>query len=221
VTVELTEVEGRVIGCLMEKERTTPDHYPLTLNALLSACNQKSNREPVMTLSEREVVDALDALRYEKHLVYQVMAAGSRVPKYRHEMDATLGLAPPDHAVISVLLLRGPQTAGEIKAHVGRSFRFESLGAVMDAVESLMRREDGPLVVELPRRPGRRERRFMHALFGTAVAMESGDREVAAPAVAEVAGRADLEQRVADLESEVAALRQRVFGGEASEDTER
>lgn len=163
--VELSESEARVLGCLVEKALTTPEYYPLTLNSLTLACNQKSNRRPVMSIEEPEVVRALDRLR-SLHLVWETQVAGSRVPKYEHNILDRWRFRPQEMALLGVLLLRGPQTLGEIRARTGRMFLFQDLTEVENTLRSLERHDEGPFTVELPRLPGHKESRFMHLLCG-------------------------------------------------------
>jgi len=162
-------VEARVIGALMEKEITTPDHYPLSLNALTNACNQKSNRDPVMNLSETEVQEALDSL-HRKHLVLDRSGFGSRVVKFKQRFCNTefsdLHFTPGETAIVCLLLLRGPQTPGELRARSGRLHAFAGLDEVQQCLETLAGREEGPLVAALPREPGRREIRWSQLFTG-------------------------------------------------------
>ena len=162
---ELNEIEARVLGCLVEKHLTTPDHYPLTLNSLTAACNQKSNRMPVMSIGEPEIVRALDRLR-SLHLVWETQVAGSRVPKYEHNISDRWKLSPPEVALLGVLLLRGPQTLGELRGRTGRMFPFDDLQQVRDSLSNLANHEQGPFSLELPRLPGHKESRFTHMLCG-------------------------------------------------------
>lgn len=210
-------VEARVVGALMEKEITTPDHYPLSLNALTNACNQKSNRDPVMNLTETEVQEALDSL-HRKHLVLDRSGFGSRVVKFKQRFCNTefsdLHFTPGETAIVCLLLLRGPQTPGELRSRSGRLHTFGSLGEVQQCLESLAGREEGALVTALPREPGRREIRWSHLFCGEPVV------ETSAPAPARLTGsepatsKADatlerieaLEERVADLVERLARL---------------
>jgi len=206
-------VEARVIGALMEKEITTPDHYPLSLNALTNACNQKSNRDPVMSLSEAEVQEALDSL-HRKHLVLDRSGFGSRVVKFKQRFCNTefsnLHFTPGETAIVSLLLLRGPQTPGELRSRSGRLHAFGSLDEVQRCLEALAGSEEGPLVAALPREPGRREIRWAHRFGGEPAAPVGG----AAPAVEPAAVEPDpalerieaLEARVADLVERLARL---------------
>ncbi len=204
--IQLNEVEARILGCLLEKERTTPDLYPLTLNALQSACNQKSSRSPIMDLTTSQIETALDSMRYEKHAVYQVSQAGSRVPKYKHNFEKIGTFSEPDSSVLAVLLLRGPQTAAEIKTHGERLHHFESREDVEQLLEDLRSSEAGPFVIRLEREPGRRERRYMHLLSGPPSApADAADDEAAADSPQ--GDSAPTPSRLDTLESEVAALR--------------
>jgi uncharacterized protein YceH (UPF0502 family) len=213
VDVCLTPYEARVIGCLLEKERTTPEQYPLSLNALTNACNQKSSREPVMQLDETTVRDTVDALT-KKGYVIEKSGFGSRVAKFRHRFCNTefspLQFSDQEVGVVCVLLLRGPQTPGELRARTDRLCRFEDVREVEATLDGLMSRDDGPFVARLPREAGRREARYAH-LFGGDV--ELGDSEVAAvvdgPAT-ETDRLERLERVVAQLQTEVAELHARL-----------
>lgn len=201
---ELNAKEARVIGCMMEKQVTTPDQYPLSLNAITLACNQKTNREPVMDLSESEVQQQLDLL-LRRHFLRTLSGFGNRVVKYEQRFCNSefgqLKLSPAELAVIATLLLRGAQTPGELRTRTNRMHEFSDVSEVEEVLQQLTTREDGPFVVRLPREPGKRESRFMH-LF-------SGQIE-AAPAEAEEANNGELAGRVAQLEAEVAELKQQV-----------
>lgn len=164
MNVELNEVECRVLGCLIEKENTTPDYYPLTLNALTNACNQKSNREPVVDYSEEWVEQALDSLR-EKNLVYVLYGSGSRTAKYKHLALKYFELELPEIAILCVLLVRGSQTLGEFNQRTSRIYEFSGLDEINQTVEGLIRRET-PLIVKLPKQPGQKEVRYAHLLSG-------------------------------------------------------
>ena len=165
--MQLSPVETRVLGCLMEKERTTPETYPLTLNALIAACNQTTNREPLMVLGDREVETALDALRSKK-LATVVFGAGSRVQKYRNTLADIYNLSPQESALLCVLLLRGPQTAGELRGRAERMAGFATLADVENVANGLTEGDD-PLVRLLPARPGQKERRYVQLLSGEPV----------------------------------------------------
>jgi len=196
----LSPIEARVLGSLAEKEMTTPEYYPLSLNALTNACNQKTNREPVMTLDETDVVRALDRLR-QLGLATQ-SAEGSRVPKYGHNLPGKFRLEPEELAVLTELLLRGPQTVGELRARADRMHPFADLAAVEEVLDELMEKEP-PLAVRLPRQPGRKEHRYAHLLAGEADVEESAP---ATPESATLRVRAENE-RIAALEGEMADLR--------------
>ena len=183
---------------------TTPDAYPLTLNALRLACGQKSNRDPVVEMTDRDVLRALDGL-VEHRLAYQVSAAGSRVPKYAHRADDQLGLEPPALAVLAELMLRGPQTPGELRARAGRMSPLATVAEVTAVLDPLTVYEPAPLATQLPRQPGRKECRFAHLLGGPPTV---ADGEVTPPRSepARVALHAE-DERVERLAAEVAALR--------------
>ena len=196
----LNEVEARVLGALLEKEITTPDYYPLSLNALVNACNQKSNRDPVMNLDEDSVRNALRAL-HDNSLARSVSAADSRVTKYEHRLQEAFNFDRREASIFCELLLRGPQTPGELRSRAERMHHFDDLGEVQSALQRLMNREP-PLVKVLARQPGTKESRYIHLLSGDMdPASSSGVRE--APAVA---GR-EYTDKFSRLESEVAELR--------------
>ncbi|HVF41579.1 MAG TPA: YceH family protein [Pyrinomonadaceae bacterium] len=202
----LNEAEVRVVGSLVEKQVTTPDYYPLTLNALVNACNQLSNRDPVVKYDERAVEYAIDSLR-TRNLVYIFYGAESRVPKYKHMMREVYALSPQELAVMCVLMLRGPQTVGEIRGRTGRLYEFAELREVEETLDGLARRDE-PLVLKLPRQTGRKDARYTHLLSGTPEFEEPGEETSAhAPARAPSPARAAEGERVARLESEVEALR--------------
>jgi uncharacterized protein len=201
----LSAAEARVLGCLLEKQLATPQYYPLTLNSLTLACNQNSNREPVTAYDEAEVSGAVSGLR-EKGLARAVLASGSRGAKYRHVLDETWGLDAQHRAVLAVLLLRGPQTVGELRLRTERMAPFDSLAEVEEVLGLLAARE-APLGRQLGRLPGQKEARFAHLLSGEPAADEvpSDDPGPRPPALAEtVAGLAD---QVAHLQGELAELR--------------
>lgn len=157
----LTPVEGRILGVLIEKQIATPDYYPLTLNALVNACNQKSNRHPVMELGEEDVETHLQRLR-ERHLVWQVRTHGSRMPKFEHNMKDVADFSLWELAIFCELLLRGPQTPGELRTRASRLAEFHGLASVEHTLGKLSAHEKGPFVVQLPRRPGQKETRYAH-----------------------------------------------------------
>ncbi len=192
--------EARVLGVLVEKQRTVPDTYPLTLNALVAGCNQKSSRDPVLTLSDTDVQEALDGL---KHRSLAIETSGGRVMHYAHNAERALTLPSQSVALMGALLLRGPQTAGELRINTERMHRFADISTVEAFLNELAEREAGALVAELPRTPGTRETRWMQLLSEAAPAMESAANAAPAPGV-DVAALAD---EVAMLRDEVAALR--------------
>jgi uncharacterized protein YceH (UPF0502 family) len=210
--IELTQYEARVIGALIEKEITTPDQYPLSLNALVNACNQKSNREPVLELDETTVQETLDAL-VKRSLVSDQSGFGSRTTKYKHRFCNTefgiLKFSKQELGIICALLLRGPQTPGELRSHTNRLCEFRDMQEVESALEHLMERNDGPFAAKLPREPGKRESRFMHLFSGDAPTVAfSGS----ANSTAELSGDESerlvlLELRVDDLEQEIMHLK--------------
>ena len=213
MNIELSPNEARVIGCLLEKEVTTPDQYPLSLNALTNACNQKTNRDPVLELTEAVVQQTVDALM-KKYLVSDKSAGyGGRVTKYKHRFCNTefgsLKFSKQEFGIICVLLLRGPQTPGELRARTNRLCDFADSEQVEATLKSLMAREDGPFIARLPRAAGARESRYAHLFSGVIESVE----ESAAPE--EAAPGAALSQRVTQLEEWVLELR--VQGGELAE----
>ena len=212
MNIQLTPNEARVIGCLMEKSVITPDQYPLSLNALVNACNQKSSREPVMALDPGVVERAVKDLIARGLVMTQEF--GGRVEKYQQRLCNThfaeIKFSPAEFAVVCLLLLRGPQTPGELKAHSGRLHEFAEPTDAEAALESLMTRSDGPFVARLPREPRRKDHAYAH-LFGGAV--ESVSKESRAADSAEAppsrpSALAELEDRVAKLEAQLAALKQ-------------
>jgi uncharacterized protein YceH (UPF0502 family) len=200
----LNPAEVRVLGSLVEKDITTPDYYPLTLNALTNACNQSSNRDPVVSLSEHDVVRGLDSLR-EKKLAFMFQGADSRVAKFGHRFAETFGLTRPEMAVMCVLMLRGPQTVGEIRGRTGRMHEFATLGEAAAVLDALAARMPDPLVARLARQAGYKEQRYAHLLAGEA-APPAGAAE---PAPEPAAMRLENE-RMARLEADAAALRAEV-----------
>ncbi|AWB02128.1 DUF480 domain-containing protein [Vibrio harveyi] len=210
--VELTAIEARVIGCLIEKEVTTPDQYPLSLNALTNACNQKSNREPVMSLSEADVLDAVDAL-IERRLVSDESGFNSRVSKYQHRFCNTefgdLQLTEQEKGIVCCMLLRGAQTPGEIRTRTNRLATFNDVKEVENVLEHLASEEKGPLVVKLPREAGKRESRYMHLFCGEVDISELAVAS-AAPSSAGSERISQLEQEVAELRTELTALKEQV-----------
>jgi len=201
--VILTEIEARVLGSLIEKDITTPDYYPLSLNALVNACNQKNNRDPVMTLDENTVRDALSTLQ-EKRLAGPARGADSRVTKYEHRLQEAYNFDRREIAIICVLLLRGPQTPGELRGRTDRMYHFEALEDVVSTLDRLAHR-DPPLAAALPRQPGTKETRYMHLFSGEAPEALSVNVERApTPANADSGSTVG---RISALEAEVASLR--------------
>jgi uncharacterized protein YceH (UPF0502 family) len=232
MNIQLTPLEARVIGCLIEKQITTPDQYPLSINALVNACNQKSNRDPVLELDEQTVQQTVDDLG-RKHFVVEKSGFGSRVPKYQHRFCnteyGTLKLDPQELAVVCELLLRGPQMPGELRSRASRMASFTDVSEVEAALTRLSERQDGPFVVRLAREPGRREARYAHLFSGdvtpeaqeqypssgigaghpTLTESDSAAREARAGLATPEVAFPDMrqEQRLARLEEEVRTLR--------------
>ena len=208
MNIEFSATEARVIGCLIEKEITTPDQYPLSLNALTNACNQKTNREPILELSETAVQQAVDALM-KKYMVSDKSAGyGGRVTKYKHRFCNTefgsLKFSKQELGIICVLLLRGPQTPGELRSRTNRLCEFADAAQVEATLQGLMQREDGPFIARLPRAPGARESRYAH-LFSGLIESVPESEEITEPSGAP--GAPGLSQRVTELEAAVADLR--------------
>lgn len=203
---ELTATEARVIGCLLEKQVTTPEQYPLSVNGVVTACNQKTNREPVMDLSESDVQEQLDNL-VKRHFLRTVSGFGNRVTKYEQRFCnsefGNLKLSAAEVAIITTLLLRGAQTPGELRSRASRMYEFSDMAEVESTLENLANREDGPYVIRLSREPGKRESRYMHLFCGEV------DEAIAAADEPPVAS-GDLQARVEALETEVAELKQRL-----------
>lgn len=203
---KLNEHEIRVLGCLLEKEMTTPEYYPLTLNSLKAACNQKSNREPVMSMTDQATEKAVNGL-IDKYYAWRKPLSESRVPKYAHRITALHDFNNAELAILTELFLRGPQTLGELRTRCQRMYEFRALEAVQVAIDHLMNDEFGPFIVKLPTQPGRRENRYMH-LFGKA---EIEYHEPVATAPARAASEEDridvLEQEVKNLREEIAWLK--------------
>lgn len=209
----LTDVEVRVLGCLIEKDITTPDYYPLSLNALVNACNQKNNRDPVMTLSEDAVRGALDSLQIQR-LAGPASGADSRVTKYEHRLQEVFNFDRREIALLGVLLLRGAQTPGELRGRTERMYRFQELEDVNTTLDRLSQREP-PLVAVLPRQPGTKESRYMHLLSGhTAATPETPRRQTDGLSSGEARLSDDritsVEAEVAELKKEVADMRQQL-----------
>jgi len=211
----LTDIETRVLGSLIEKDITTPDYYPLSLNALVNACNQKNNREPVMTLDEDTVSDALATLQ-EKRLAGSASGADSRVTKYEHRLQEVFNFDRREIAVLCVLLLRGPQTPGELRGRTERMYRFEALDDVISTLDRLSQRQP-PLVAVLPRQPGTKESRYMHLFSSDAPAAADVDlaRAPLRQGQARLSGASDhvrstTDDRLSNLENELQELRREV-----------
>jgi uncharacterized protein YceH (UPF0502 family) len=215
--IELSAHEARVIGCLIEKQITTPEQYPMSLNALSNACNQKSNRDPVLQLSDAQVQALIDGLS-RKHLLLERSGFGSRVPKYQQRFCNTefsvFQFTPQERAIVCELLLRGPQTPGELRSRAARMAAFADAGEAEAALEALAHRESGALVVRLPREPGKRETRYAH-LFGSRGAETSEPADALAQPASAAASRgpplmqpAELTDRLDALEAQVRSLRE-------------
>jgi hypothetical protein len=203
---QLTAVEARVVGSLMEKQVTTPEQYPMSVNGVVTACNQKTNREPVMELKEHDVQETLDNL-VKRHFLRTVSGFGNRVTKYEQRFCNSefgdLKLSPAEVAVVTTLLLRGAQTPGELRSRAGRMFEFSDMSQVESTLETLAGRDDGPFVARLPREPGKRESRYMHLFSGEVETLAVVADAVSAPAE-------ELTARVEQLEAEVEELKQRL-----------
>jgi uncharacterized protein YceH (UPF0502 family) len=206
MSTQLNPVEVRVLGSLIEKEITTPDYYPLTLNALTAACNQKNNRDPVVAFDEPAVVRGLDGLR-EQRLISTVTGAGIRVPKYKHSFDAAFTLSRPEVAVLCLLMLRGPQTIGELRGRSGPLFAFASMADIETVLSGLEQRSGGALLKKLPRQPGRKEPRYAHLLAGEPEA--TAEASAAKPEAARLQVGAENE-RLSALEAQCAELEKRL-----------
>lgn len=198
-----SDIEIRVLGVLLEKETTTPDYYPLTLNSCVNACNQKSSRNPSMSLDDKTVARALLSLQ-DKHLLWKQTTADGRVPKYAHKIDEISDFSEPQLAVLCVLLLRGAQTLGEIRTRTNRLFIFNSTEEIENIIDELTEDDNGPFVVKLPRQPGRKDCRYTH-LFGGKI--ELNEEELAftpEPAVLEILAE---NKRIEKLEEDVENLK--------------
>jgi uncharacterized protein len=206
----LNPVEVRVLASLVEKSRSTPEYYPMTLNALTAACNQKSNRDPVMQVSNQDTVRALDSLR-DRKLAWSVSIAGSRAPKYRHSVEDVYPLTPPQLAVLCELMLRGPQTVGELRTRAERLCPLADAAEVQSSLQQLLAWSGGPLASVAPRRPGQREERYAHLLGGPLSGEAESTVSLPEPArlsvMAENERIAALEAKMAGMEDEVARLK--------------
>jgi len=204
----LTVIETRVLGALIEKDITTPDYYPLSLNALVNACNQKNNRDPVMTLDEGAVSDALSSLQ-EKRLAGPAGGADSRVTKYEHRLQEVFNFDRREIAVLCVLLLRGPQTPGELRSRTDRMYRFEALDDVVSTLDRLAQREPA-LVAILSRQPGTKESRYMHLFAGDAPPADLRPARTVSAAAGDSDRLAHLEHEVLELRKEVAEIHEQL-----------
>ena len=204
MTTILTDIETRVLGSLIEKQVTTPEYYPLTLNALTLACNQKNNRYPVTSYTENQVSEAVERLR-EKNLAYVFYGSTSRVPKYKHVMPEVMRLSHPEVALMCVLMLRGAQTLGELRGNAARLHDFSGLEEVEQTLNGLITRDE-PMVARLPRQPGQKEGRFAHLLSGEINLEALAEAERAAAAAP--SRRTSLEEKVEALTAEVEKLKE-------------
>ncbi|WP_225088141.1 YceH family protein [Pectobacterium colocasium] len=207
---QLDAREARVIGCMLEKQITTPDQYPMSLNGITTACNQKTNREPVMELSESEVQQTLDLL-VKKHFLRTLSGFGNRVVKYEHRFCNSefgdLKLSPAEVALVTTLLLRGPQTPGELRTRAARLYEFSDVSEAESTLEQLQQRDDGPFVVRLAREAGKRESRYRHLFSGEATDAATLDAESANDDSHTLTERVEaLEKEVAELKRQLAAL---------------
>jgi uncharacterized protein YceH (UPF0502 family) len=203
----LTDTEIRVLGSLVEKDITTPDYYPLSLNALVNACNQKNNREPVTNLTEEQVRQSLSTLQ-EKRLAGPASGADSRVSKYEHRLQEVFNFTRGEIAVMCVMLLRGPQTPGELRGRTERMYHFETLDDVQSNLQRLIQK-DPPLVKMLARQPGTKENRYAHLLAGEIEEAEVTRVEKAlAPSASEASRIQSLEAEISELKTEIASLKQ-------------
>lgn len=205
---KLTEVETRILGALIEKQLTTPEYYPLTLNALVAACNQKTNREPVVAFAEETVTTALENLR-EKNIVYVFYGSTSRTAKYKHILPEVFETDERETAILCVLMLRGAQTPGELRERTSRLYEFSGLGEVNETLDGLMRREE-PLVTKLERHPGQKEIRFAHLLSGEILAQKNPNISTMPDSISDnqIERIETLEREIATLRDEINSLRQ-------------
>ncbi|HKO61772.1 MAG TPA: YceH family protein [Pyrinomonadaceae bacterium] len=211
MTTILTDIEIRVLGALVEKQVTTPEYYPLTLNSLTAACNQKNNRNPVTSYSESEVAHALETLR-EKNLTYVFHGSTSRVPKYKHVMPEVMHLNPAELALMCTLMLRGPQTTGELRGNSARLHEFSGLEEVDATINSLITHDPEPFAVRLPRQPGQKEARYAHLLSGEVPVEETSSESSPARSRGREDRVAALESEIETLKTEMAQLREQFEG---------
>ncbi|QYO65777.1 YceH family protein [Leptolyngbya sp. 7M] len=201
----INEIEARVLGSLVEKQLTTPEYYPLTLNSLTAACNQRSNRDPVMSLGETEVLAAIDSLR-DKNLVYLFHGSTSRTVKYKHMLPSVLELEPEETAIITLLLLRGPQTVGELRGRSERLYDFRSLDEVQQTLDALARRSE-PLVARLERSPGQKEPRYAHLFSGEPDVSKLANAETPRPSRDDTSAIDELRNEFLALKDELEKLK--------------
>jgi len=203
----INETEARILGSLVEKQLTTPEYYPLTLNALTAACNQKSNRDPVMSLDDSTILAAIDTLR-DKNLVYLFYGSGSRTVKYKHMLPNVYEVEPPAVALVALLLLRGAQTAGEMRGRADRLYPFSDIGEVQETLDELADRGE-PLVIRLERQPGQKEPRYAHLLSGEIDVAAIATRSQTPANELQSSGRVEaLEQELTGLRNDIAELRE-------------
>lgn len=205
--LELNPVEERVLGCLIEKEMATPEYYPLTLNALINACNQKSNRHPVMALDATTVESALYVLRANHQLAIEVTSTGSRVAKYKHNVAVHWNFSPAKTAILCELFIRGPQTPGNLRTHASRLHPIADANEAEELLQELLEDTQGPFVIQLPRENGKRERRWAHLFAGEPEILE---QQEIGPLVIETVSKDN--ERIEALENEVAKLREELDG---------
>ncbi len=210
--LQLNPIEIRVLGCLIEKEMATPDYYPLTLNALLNACSQRSNRNPIMELEEATLIRTLDTLRMEHHLAIESHSSSSRVSKYKHNLPENWSFSPAQTAILCELFIRGPQTPGDLRAHASRLHPLTDCHEVEKILSDLESRDDGPFVIQLPREPGRRERRWAHLFSGKPrVEDHPADSMQASTHIDPLSANdtvESLEKEISDLRQELDALKE-------------
>ncbi|MBI4649776.1 YceH family protein [Candidatus Desantisbacteria bacterium] len=205
----LTPVEIRIIGCLIEKEITTHEYYPLTLNALTLACNQKSNRNPMMELNEETVFNSIDDLRFKKFVV-QTFVSGARVPKFKHTIQSVYHFSAQQLSVLCELFIRGPQTIGELRVHAARLYNFTSLEEVENTLKNLMELQGGPYVVKLPKIQGTKENRYAHLFCGEINLSEIQIKTIDSKTQANDDKLNNLEQEISILKSEIENIKQKL-----------
>lgn len=203
--IQLSPIDVRILGALIEKEITTPQYYPISLNALTNACNQKSNRDPVMNLDEKTVVRTLEELRFNHKLIWQVSEAGARVPKYKHNISVIHEFSQQEVSILCELFLRGPQTLGELRSRTARLCEFDNLEEVEKVLQDLIDAEQGPFVQKLPREAGRRENRYAHLFCGEIEIDEDKLRPALESAALEVQAE---NKRIEALEKDISAIKE-------------